>query len=137
MQLVDVLPNRIIENSPAGLECIPKRKELGMDIKAKKCIAGHAMTALNTYDRRKHGFNYKECKLCIREARLTRHRAGYTSDDQKRISKMDVIADDTSQITSCPKCAGLLTYGRGDHLEDAVSCVYCGWRPSARMEMEL
>ena len=108
-----------------------------MKLTAKKCVIGHSMTKANTYDRSKHGFNYKECRECTRLARLTRHRAGYTSDDQKRISKMDVIADDTSQISSCPKCAGLLTYGRGDHLEDAVSCVYCGWRPSARMEMEL
>ena len=107
-----------------------------MDMDAKKCIAGHRMTKDNTYQRSKHGFNYKECRECTRTARLNRHTHGYTVDDQKRISKIDVIADDVSDIKSCPKCTGLLTYGRGDHLEDAVSCVYCGWRPSARMEVE-
>ena len=108
-----------------------------MELTAKKCIAGHTMTKVNTYDRSKHGFNYKECRECIRLARLTRQRAGYTVDDQKRLSKMDVIADDTSQITSCPKCMGLLTYGRGDQFEDAVSCIYCGWRPGAKLAMQL
>ena len=108
-----------------------------MELDAKKCIANHTMTKVNTYERSKHGVTYKECRECIRIARLNRHTYGYTVDDQKQISKMDVIADDVSEIKSCPKCTGLLTYGRGDHLEDAVSCIYCGWRPSARMAVEL
>tara|TARA_B110000285_G_scaffold234350_1_gene310986 strand:+ start:1255 stop:1356 length:102 start_codon:yes stop_codon:yes gene_type:complete len=32
---------------------------------------------------------------------------------------------------------GLLTYGRGDQFEDAVSCIYCGWRPGAKLAMQL
>tara|TARA_R110000823_G_scaffold230263_2_gene357200 strand:+ start:339 stop:665 length:327 start_codon:yes stop_codon:yes gene_type:complete len=107
-----------------------------MEIEAKKCIAGHAMTTANTYDRRKHGFNYKECKLCIKEARLTRHRAGYTVDDQRRLSKIDVIADDVSEITSCPKCEGKLQWAKESVLQDAVSCIYCGWRPGAKLAVE-
>ncbi len=107
-----------------------------MELDAKKCIANHTMTKVNTYERSKHGVIYKECRECIRLARLNRHTHGYTVEDRKRISKIDVIADDVSEIKSCTKCTGLLTYGRGDHLEDAVSCIYCGWRPSARMAVD-
>ena len=108
-----------------------------MELTAKKCIAGHTMTKVNTYDRSKHGFNYKECRECIRLARLTRQRAGYTVDDQKRISKMAVIPEDISGISACPKCEGVLRWSDDSRLEDEVSCIYCGWRPSARMAVEL
>ena len=108
-----------------------------MELDAKKCIAKHTMTQANTYERSKHGVNYKECRECIRLARLNRHTYGYTVDDQKQISKMAVIPEDISGITACPKCEGVLKWSNDSRLEDEVYCIYCGWRPSARMAMEL
>ena len=58
-----------------------------MELDAKKCIANHTMTKVNTYERSKHGVIYKECRECIRLARLNRHTYGYTVDDQKQISR--------------------------------------------------
>ena len=52
--------------------------------------------------------------------------------DQKRISQLEVIAEDVSGITNCRKCNGILKWGEGSRLDDLVSCVYCGWRPSAK-----
>lgn len=61
--------------------------------------------------------------------------------DQKRwlraLAKSNVIVEDISQITACPKCAGILRWAEDIRYEDVVSCFYCGWRPSARLEMEL
>ena len=61
--------------------------------------------------------------------------------DQKKLeralSKSNVIIEDISEITSCPKCAGILRWGKDLRYEDVVACVYCGWRPSAKLEMEL
>ena len=104
-----------------------------MELDAKKCIANHTMTEANTYDRSKHGFNYKECRECIRLSRSN----SYTVADQRRIARIDIIAEDITGITNCPKCEGILRWGEDSRLEDAVSCIYCGWRPSARMAMEL
>ena len=103
----------------------------------KNCSAGHKMTTANTYHRRSHGQAARECRECTRLARKKRSRYGYTRGDQKRLSQSDVIAEDISDISACPKCAGILRWGKDTRLEDAVSCIYCGWRPSAKVEMEL
>jgi hypothetical protein len=60
-----------------------------------------------------------------------------TVGEQRRIAKLDVIVEDVSGVESCPKCAGILRWGRDTRYEDAVSCVYCGWRPSAKLKMQL
>ena len=52
------------------------------------------------------------------------------------LAKSNVIAEDISQITTCPKCQGVLKWGQDTRYEDAVSCVYCGWRPSAKVEIK-
>ena len=97
-----------------------------------KCSAGHKMTARNTYHRQKHGSTYPECRECIRLARKNRSVNGYTRGEQKRLSKHDVIVEDISNITACPKCAGILRWsGEDSRVQDAVSCILCGWRPSA------
>lgn len=57
--------------------------------------------------------------------------------EQRRVAKLDVIVEDVSGIESCPKCEGILMWGRDTRYEDAVSCVHCGWRPSAKLEVEL
>ena len=57
--------------------------------------------------------------------------------EQRQIAKREVIVEDISGIESCPKCAGILRWGRDTRYEDAVSCIYCGWRPGARMAVEL
>ena len=60
-----------------------------------------------------------------------------TIGEQRRIAKLDVIVEDVSGIKSCPKCEGILMWGRDTRYEDVVSCIYCGWRPSAKLEEEL
>ena len=61
--------------------------------------------------------------------------------DQKRwmraLAKSDVIVEDVSGIESCPKCEGILRWAVDIRYEDVVSCLYCGWRPSAKLEMEM
>ena len=57
-------------------------------------------------------------------------------EQNKRLSKRQVIVEDTSHITACPKCAGILRWGEDSRYEDAVLCVYCGWRPSAKLDMK-
>lgn len=98
----------------------------------KRCKAGHKMTAENTYHHKKHGHIYDECRECIRLARPN----GYTVADQRRIARIDIIAEDISEIKNCPKCKGVLRWGEDSRLEDAVSCVYCGWRPSAKLAVQ-
>jgi hypothetical protein len=98
----------------------------------KKCIVGHEMTAENTYARQKHGNVYSECKSCIRLAAKKRNSHGYTRGEQVELAKHEVQVEDTSAMKVCPKCSGRLQYGAGNHFEDAVACIYCGWRPSAR-----
>jgi predicted RNA-binding Zn-ribbon protein involved in translation (DUF1610 family) len=60
-------------------------------------------------------------------------RYSFTARDQLRLAKSLVIVEDISEIESCPKCGGILRWGKDELLEDAVSCVYCGWRPVARL----
>ena len=103
---------------------------------AKKCPAGHSMTAPNTQHRRKHGEIVEECKECVRLAKKARTAYGYTRDDQAELAKHEVQVEDTSQMTTCPKCSGRLIYGKGNHYEDTVYCFHCGWRPSARVGQE-
>jgi hypothetical protein len=57
--------------------------------------------------------------------------------ERRQIARLDVIVEDVSKVESCPKCAGILRWGRDTRYEDAVSCLYCGWRPSARLVVEL
>ena len=97
----------------------------------KNCSAGHKMTGPNTYHRQKHGSTYLECRECIRLATKKRSGYGYTRGEQKRLSKHDVIVEDTSNMTACPKCEGKLQWADESVLQDAVYCLYCGWRPSA------
>jgi len=99
----------------------------------KNCSAGHKMTGANTYHQQKHGVTVPECRECIRLARKNRSVNGYTRGEQKRLSMRNVITEDTSQVTACPKCQGVLKWGDDTRLEDKVWCVYCGWRPSARV----
>ena len=54
-----------------------------------------------------------------------------------RERETDVIVEDTSQITNCPKCKGILKWGDDNRLEDKVFCISCGWRPTAKVPMEL
>ena len=89
------------------------------------------MTARNTYHRQKHGSTYPECRECIRLATKKRSGYGYTRGEQKRLSKHDVIVEDTSNMTACPKCSGVLIHGNNNRLEDGLYCLSCGWRPSA------
>jgi len=60
-----------------------------------------------------------------------------TSSEHRKLNKAVVIPEDTSRITSCPKCAGLsgLRLGEGNWLTDSMWCVYCGWRPGSFLEM--
>jgi len=60
-----------------------------------------------------------------------------TRGDKRRLSQSKIIVEDISDISACPKCAGILKWGKDIRYEDAVACVYCGWRPSAKLEMEL
>lgn len=103
----------------------------------KTCPAGHKMTAENTYHHHKHGNTYKECRECKRLQAKIRHRNRYTKKDQRVLSRQNVLEQDTTGITNCPKCKGILKWGEGSKYEDLVSCVYCGWRPTATVEVEL
>lgn len=101
----------------------------------KKCSAGHVMTVDNTYWHRQHGHVYPQCRECIKAARKNGYR--YTVADQRQLAKTEIIKEDISQITACPKCKGILRWSNDSRLEDEVACLYCGWRPSAKMEQEL
>ena len=61
--------------------------------------------------------------------------SGFTSRDRRKLDRFAVIPEDVSRVARCPKCGGggSLRFGEGDWLEDAVWCVYCGWRPGARL----
>ena len=105
---------------------------------AKNCPTGqHKMTAENTYWHKKHGGTYSVCRKCRDIQAKERKKYSFTRADQKRISQMDVVTEDITGITNCPKCEGILRWGEDSRLDDAVSCVYCGWRPSATVVMEL
>lgn len=106
---------------------MPKTKE--------NCPAGHRMTEENTYWHRKHGNTYPECRQCRRETRKDRKKFQYTKDEQIALSKRPVIQEDISGITECPRCNGRLHIGIGNEIEDALSCIYCGWRPTAKVEL--
>lgn len=115
----------------------------------KKCPAGHRMTTDNTADgsevitlqdaaNSNATFGtYAVCRECrdIQAKERKKHR--FTKKDQKRISQSEVVTEDITGITNCPKCEGILRWGEDSRLDDAVSCVYCGWRPSAKVVMEL
>jgi hypothetical protein len=58
-----------------------------------------------------------------------------TRGDQKRLRMSDVIVEDVSGVESCPRCAGILRWGQDTRLEDVVSCIYCGWRPGAKLKL--
>jgi hypothetical protein len=60
-----------------------------------------------------------------------------TIGELRRIAKLDVIGEDVRGIESCPRCEGILRWGEDSRYEDIVSCVYCGWRPQAKIEEEL
>ena len=55
--------------------------------------------------------------------------------DQRELAKSSVGVEDVSGLERCPKCAGILRGGQDTRREDVVSCVYCGWRPGARVEL--
>ena len=48
-------------------------------------------------------------------------------------AKMEVVQEDTSKLTACPKCGGILKWGIDPKVEDSVSCLYCGWLPNSRL----
>ena len=98
---------------------------------------GHRMNAENTYWQRKHGNTYAVCRECKRLASKERQKFRYTKHDQLRIAKADVVTENTVDLKKCPKCDGRLHFGAGNEIEDALSCIYCGWRPNARIEIEL
>ena len=100
----------------------------------KNCSAGHKMTGANTYHQQKHGSTFPECRECIRLESKKRNVYGYTRGEQAELAKHEVEVEDTSEMKVCPRCSGILKWGEDTRLEDAVSCVYCGWRPSARVE---
>lgn len=58
--------------------------------------------------------------------------------EQRELERTAVIYEDTSRVTSCPKCAGAsgLRLGEGNWLTDSMWCVYCGWRPGSRLSSE-
>ncbi len=108
--------------------------------KIENCSSGlHRMTAENVYwHRRKHGLIYKVCRACKRDAYKERNKDRVTKQDRRRIAEGDVIKQDVSDITNCPKCqSARLIYGRGDSLEDELRCGECGWRPTATVEVKL
>jgi len=102
----------------------------------ENCPAGHKMTGGNTYWQNKHGNAYAVCRECKAVQAKERKKYSFTVADQKRISQLEVIAEDVSDITNCRKCKGILKWGEGSRLDDLVSCVYCGWRPSAKIAIE-
>ena len=99
----------------------------------KKCPAGHKMTTDNTYWHKKHGGTYAVCRECRDIQAKERKKYRFTRLDQKRISQMDVVSEDITGITNCPRCEGILKWGEDSRFDDKVACVYCGWRPSAAM----
>ena len=101
------------------------------------CLAGHKMSKDNTYWNSKHGNSYAVCRQCKHIEAKERKKHKFTRQDQLLIARMPVVKEDTSKLTACPRCEGILKWGEDSRLDDLVSCVYCGWRPSARMEMEL
>tara|TARA_R110000765_G_scaffold362286_1_gene452502 strand:- start:236 stop:658 length:423 start_codon:yes stop_codon:yes gene_type:complete len=113
-----------------------EEQQLGLE-GLEHCPAGHKMTPLNTYWQNKHGSAYAVCRQCRQVQTKERKKHGFTKQDQQKIARMPVVEEDTSQITACPKCEGILKWGEDTRLEDKVSCVYCGWRPSAKLKMEL
>ncbi len=101
------------------------------------CGSGHKMTKENTYKKRKHGRVYDECKTCrkIRGAR-TMQGIKRAKVEREAVSKMNVLPDSTDKLKACPNCkaqSGWKRIGQGNEYEDAMSCVYCGWRPNAKM----
>ena len=48
-------------------------------------------------------------------------------------TKMEVVKEDTSNLTACPKCGGVLKWGEDSSVEDSVSCLYCGWLPNSKL----
>ena len=103
----------------------------------KNCPYGHKMTVENTYWHKKHGGTYAVCRKCREVQAKERKKFRFTKADQKKISQLEVVTEDITGITNCPKCEGILRWGEDSRLDDAVSCVYCGWRPSAKVMMEL
>ncbi len=103
----------------------------------ENCSAGHKMTTENTYWQRKHGNAYAVCRECKRIASQERNKYRYTKVEQNNIARRPVVQQDTKGLTQCPKCQGRLHFGVGNEIEDALSCIYCGWRPSAKVEVEL
>ena len=95
------------------------------------------MTTDNTYWHSKHGNTYAVCRQCKQVKAKKRKEYRFTRQDQLQTARMQVLREDISKLQACPKCAGILRWGKDSRLEDAVSCVYCGWRPSAKLEMEL
>jgi hypothetical protein len=61
-----------------------------------------------------------------------------SNSEQRKLAKTAVIYEDSSGVTSCPKCAGAsgLRFGEGNWLTDSMWCVYCGWRPGSRLSSE-
>jgi hypothetical protein len=99
----------------------------------KNCPAGHKMTTDNTYWQSKHGNAYAVCRLCKQVQAKERKKYSFTKADQKQIAQMEVVTEDISGIKNCPKCEGILKWGEDNRQDDLVSCVYCGWRPSAKV----
>ena len=109
------------------------KKEEVWNMAIRTCPDGHKMTKNNIYQKIKNGNAYSECKACRKVRRdkaadgLKRFHAG-----KKAVSQMQVVTEDITGIKNCPKCEGILRWGEDSRLDDEVSCVYCGWRPSAR-----
>ena len=95
------------------------------------------MSKDNTYWQNKHGNVYAICRQCKVIRAKERKKYSFTKQDQQRIAQMQVVTEDISGITNCPKCEGILKWGEDSRLDDKVACVYCGWRPSAKVMMEL
>ena len=99
----------------------------------RTCPDGHKMTKNNTYQKIKNGNAYSECKAC-RKGRSDKVVEGLKRfhDGKKAVRHMEVISEDTSKYSCCPRCEGVLRWGEDSALDDKVSCIYCGWRPSAK-----
>ena len=108
---------------------MPKPKE--------KCPVGHKMNTENTYWQRKHSNTYAVCRICKRIEGKKRDVFRITRKDLREVAKSTVIPEDITGLQKCPKCLGRLHFGIGNEIEDALSCIYCGWRPSAQVEIEL
>lgn len=105
--------------------------------KIDNCPSGHRLTAENTYWQKKHANTYKVCRACKQISAKDRKSNGYTKADQKQLSQMEIVTEDISGITNCPKCDGILKWGDDTRYDDLVACIACGWRPSAAVVMEL